>query len=143
MTIKEAEALIKGTTPLNHDKKTFLKCAKVLRNNPEVLINYVSIITLYNKEVEFTAISNILNHNFESDKQKILQLELLSSFCYSGSYAKSYLPIILPNERSIAFEIEEDDFDLYSMLLNHLPKHYTFEWHTTKNKRGVVSIYAK
>ena len=143
MKVKDAELFLEKMDLKNHDVNLFFRCVKALKNKPNILIKFSSLISLYVTKVDSTAVVKLLSHNFINECDKIHQLEVLSSLSYSSATPERYLPIILNNNRSIAFEIRNDDYDSYCMLLNTLPKDYSF-CHNKISKNGeLISIWKK
>ena len=143
MTNEEAILLLNKMTTINHDKEVLDSCVRKLKNKPNILVGYSSLLALYGIKVYPEAINNILNYNFKLDLDKVSQLEILSSCSFSRSTPAAYLPIILPNNRSIVFEISVDDYDSYSMLIDHLPNNYHCVIKDINKSRRVVAIYYK
>lgn len=141
MRIEEATDLLNEMTTNNHSKDMLLKCVKTLKNKPEILIQYSSLIALYSKEIDAIATNNLLTHIFQADSEKIHQLEILSSLSYSSTPVKHYLPSILEDGRSIAFEIKENDHYSYSMLLDSLPIEYSHNCQKMNNGKMLISIW--
>ena len=140
MTIYEAIAYLDKMTNKNHDFDLFKKCVDTLRNKPKMLIKYYQFLSLYAPRINSTAIYNLLHTNFDDDKDKIKQLQVASALSFSSE--STYIDKIIPPNRSIVFEIPNDKYDSYSMLIDHLPKNYKYHiCKLNKDNKILIAIY--
>ena len=116
MNIEEAKEYFKTTKLLEIDPGKLIKASKVLRNNPEFLINYPDHLGMYYKDIDVSSWYKVLLFETINPKYIFNKLRLISYMVYSSENVDTHLLTIVDHSGPVLLVLTDEELNELNTL---------------------------